>query len=83
MAHGGLPCRPFLLDAAARLQTRTVQDEDVRPSIVVVVDEGDTGAVGLDDEALLINTSVNGGTAEARLGRDVHELRPGLGNRSR
>ncbi len=39
--------------AVQSLKRRAVDQIDVRPAVVVVVDQADAGAVGLDDEALL------------------------------
>ncbi len=53
------PGRVGLHLSCALLQADTAQHERVGPAVVVVVDEGDACAVGLDDEPLAIHAAID------------------------
>ena len=50
-----------------------VQDEDVEPSVVVVIEERRSAADGLEDEARVIGGAVDRGLGEARFAGHVRE----------
>ena len=50
-----------------------VQQEDIEPAIVVVIEEGDSTTVGLHDVLLRVFVTVNGGSGKAGARRDVSE----------
>ena len=55
----------------AVLQTGSAERQRIQPPVVVVVDEGHAGAVGLDDEPLAIDPAVHHRIAQARTLRDI------------
>ncbi len=59
------------------VQLGAVDEEDVGPAVAVVVEDGDAGAGGLDDVALVVLAAVDVADGDAGLGGDVDE--PGGG----
>ena len=59
--------------ARPRLQPRPVQNERIHPAVVVVVEERDAGAVGLDDEALAIDVAIDRRLAQSGAIGDIDE----------
>src|SRR5215469_2754766 len=57
--------------AVERIEGRTVDEVDVKPAVVVVVDQADAGAVRFDDEVLLGHAHLVRPTGKACLFRDV------------
>ncbi len=60
--------------ALGRFQRRAVHDEDVRPAIVVVVEDGDAGACGLDDVLLAVDAAEDLRHRESGFLGNVHEV---------
>ena len=50
-----------------------VDEEDVRPAVAVVVEDGDAGAGGLDDVTFGLDAAVNVANGDASLRRDIDE----------
>src|SRR5213078_3728720 len=48
-----------LIFARPFFQARAIQNQRVDPAVVVVVEKGDAGAIGLDDEPLLVDAAVD------------------------
>src|SRR5437868_6023111 len=65
------------------LQPRAVDQEDVQPSVIVVVVEGDTAAGGFEQVLILVLAAVNRLCVESRLSRDIQEADPKVGARRR
>src|SRR5208283_1807761 len=68
------------------LQTRTRQQEDVHPAIVVVVDKSASATVGFEDVFLAFNSAVDSGGPQTSRFRDVGKMcveRPPRRRRSR
>ena len=72
-AVGASPAGQRLVLARPLGEPRAVQHEGVEQPVAVHVDERDAGAVGLDDEPLLLDAAVDGRPREARVGCDVHQ----------
>jgi len=66
-----------------RFQGCAVHDEDVRPAIVVVVEDGDARARGLDNVLLAVNTAEDLRHCQSSLLRDVNEVGNSLLRRRR
>ena len=60
-----------LFFAVERVEGRAVDQVDVEPAVVVVVDQADAGAVGLDDELLFRHAHLVDPAGEAGLFGDV------------
>src|ERR1019366_8747088 len=79
-----VPSRLFLyrrVGAARRgpPDPRATRYEDIEPAVVVVVEERDPAAVGLEYVLLRVRVAVNDGRGKARLGGNVGELEGGVG----
>ncbi len=61
-----------------RFQGCTVDDEDVRPAIIVVIEDGDACSGCLDDVLLAVETAEDLRHREPGLPRDVNEVGDGL-----
>src|ERR1019366_10300035 len=61
------------------LDLRATRHEEIEPAVVVVVEERDPAAVGLENVLLPVRVAVNDGGGEARPGRNVRELEGRLG----
>ena len=57
-----------------RIKTAAIGQVNVEPSIVVVVEEGQAAALGLDDDSLLVDAAPNVGNLQTGLLRHVNEL---------
>ena len=62
-----------LFFAVERIECRAVDQVDIEPAIVVVVDQANARAVGLDNEVLLRRAHLVGPAGEPRLFGDVFE----------
>ena len=58
------------------VQTRSVYQEDVLPSVVVVINKGRSAASGLEEVSILVLVSINGPGGYAGLPGDVGEGHP-------
>jgi len=56
-----------------------VDDEDVRPAVIVVIEDGDAGPGGFNDVFLGVDAAKDDDVREAGLFRDVGEISDGLG----
>src|SRR5712675_927470 len=54
-------------------QVGAVDEEDVGPAVAIVIEDGDSGAGGLDDVALGIDTSVDVADGDTSFRGDVNE----------
>ena len=76
MVAGSLPSRKFR--ELGFVQLRSIHQENVGPAIVVVVEDGDAGAGGLDDVFLGLDTAKDFLHGEAGLFADIGEIRDWL-----
>jgi len=60
------------------IESGAVDDENIRPAIVVVVEDSDAGAGGFDDVLFTVDAAENHGIGEAGLLGDVGEMSEGF-----
>ena len=78
IGEGSIPIvlvEPICRRRSVTFQSRSRQEEDVQPTIVVIVQEGHTAANGFQYVGLLVNAAVDGWLCQSGLGSDIRKAR--------